>query len=311
MAERYAIVVAVDGSASSRAAARWAATEAVRRDCGVFVVHVHEQPHTDQPSPLGLPEQLREFSQPVVDEAVELVRAAAPDIPVAGRVYLGSPVWTLLAISEQADLLVLGRRGMAVPTAQPVGATTIGIAARAHCPVVAVPVSAAGASSPAGIGSAASRRIVIGLADRPTWGRALDFAIEEAARQAAPLLAVRACNRSTAACLDPMLTRCTQLTEVSHLLAAHLTDRTPKVVATPVVRADRPAGLLSELCRPDDLLVLGQHRHASYLPSVLGGVIADCLRQAPCPVAIVPEPAVTAEQPDQPWVAEAGDLITS
>jgi nucleotide-binding universal stress UspA family protein len=304
MAERNAVTVAVDGSAASLAAVRWAAIEAKRRHTPLRLVHVCDLNEAYAWSMPGLPKHLIELSRPMVAQAVELARRTAPGLQVSDQVLVGPIVRNLLVVSETAGLLVLGRSGQGALAAHLVGSTTNRLAAHAHCPVVAVPANHARPAD-----STEPGRIVVGLADRPTQGAALDFAIAEAARHAVPLLVVRAWHGPVGIGVELVLREDEQLAQVHQLLASHLARCTPPVVTSAMVRAGTPTSVLNGLCRPGDLLVLGQHRHAAFVPPTLGKVIADCLHQAPCPIAVVPEPAVTADVQERPRVSEAAGLI--
>lgn len=304
MAERNAVTVAVDGSAASLAAVRWAAVESARRDTALRLVHVCDVNEAYLWSIPSLPEHLIELSRPMVGEAVELARRTAPGLRVSEQVLVGPVVRTLLVVSETAGLLVLGRSGQGALAAQLVGSTTNRMAAHAHCPVVAVPATDARQTS-----SAEPGRVVVGLADRPTSGAALDFAIAEAARHAVPLLVVRAWHGPVGIGVEPVFREDEQLAQLHQLLAGHLARSEQQVMTSSMVRAGTPVSVLGGLCRSSDLLVLGQHRHAAFVPPTLGKVIADCMHQAPCPIAVVPEPAVTADQQERPRVSEAAGLI--
>lgn len=301
MINRSGIAVAVDGSAVSMAAVRWAAREAAHHRMALTVVHVCEVNSAYLWALPDLPEQLQELSRPMVAEAIELARRTAPEIEVGHRTLVGPAARMLLLISEQASLLVLGRSGKTALAANLVGSLTYRMAAHAHCPVITIP-----AQPNEEDGRPEPKRIVVGVADRPTDGRALDFAVAEAARHGAELLVVRAWH-STA--IDPVFQEDEQLERVNLLVAPHLTACSGNVSAASMIRAGSPASVLAGLCRPDDLLVLGQHRHAPFVPASVGTVIADCLHRVPCPVAVVPEPAVSEVQ-DRPRVAEAAGLIT-
>lgn len=302
MIARSGIAVAVDGSAVSLAAVRWAAMEAARRRVGLTVVHVCEVNSAYLWAAPRLPEQLQELSRPTVVEAMELARRTTPEVEVDDWTLVGPASRMLLLVSEQAGLLVLGRSGKTALAANLVGSVTYRMAAHAHCPVVTI-------SAPANDEHVQSepKRIVVGLADRPTEGRALDFAIVEAARHDAELLVVRAWHSTEA---DPVFREREQLEKLNQLIATHLSRHTVEIPAASMIRAGAPAGALIGSCRPDDLLVLGQHRHAPFVPASVGKVIADCLHRAPCPVAVVPEPAIAENQPERPRVAEAAGLIS-
>jgi nucleotide-binding universal stress UspA family protein len=302
MITRPGIAVAVDGSAASSAAVRWAASEAARRRVALTVVHVCEVNSAYLWALPHLPEQLQELSRPTVVEAMALARRTAPEVEVGDWTLVGPASRMLLLVSEQAGLLVLGRSGKTALAANLVGSVTYRMAAHAHCPVVTIPDQPSEQD-----GQPEPKRIVVGLADRPTAGHALDFAVAEAARHGAELLVVRAWHRTDA---DPVFREAEELERLNQLAAAHLSHHSARISSASMVRAGSPASVLAGLCQPDDLLVLGQHRHAPFVPASVGTVIADCLHRAPCPVAVVPEPAVSEAHQERPRVAEAAGLIT-
>ncbi|MFC7530710.1 universal stress protein [Actinoplanes sp. GCM10030250] len=89
------VLAAVDGSACSLLALRFAAEEAARRGGAVHAVHV-----------------AREGGRAAADHLLDEALAAVPDITgVRRRVLVGSPQEALLRVSRRAGLLVLGPRG--------------------------------------------------------------------------------------------------------------------------------------------------------------------------------------------------------
>ena len=299
---RSGIAVAVDGSPASMAAVQWAAREAAHRRVALTVVHVCEVNSAYLWALPHLPEQLQQLSRPTVVEAMESARRFAPEIEVGEWTLVGPAARMLLLVSEQASLLVLGRSGKTALAANLVGSLTYRMAAHAHCPVITIPAQLSEED-----GRLETKRIVLGLADRPTEGRALGFAIAEAARHGAELLVVRAWHGTDA---DPVFREDEQLERLNQFVASQLSHHSANISTASLIRAGSPASVLSGLCRSDDLLVLGQHRHAPFVPANVGNVIADCLHRAPCPVAVVPEPAVTEARQERPRVAEAAGLIT-
>ncbi|HEU5268912.1 MAG TPA: universal stress protein [Jatrophihabitans sp.] len=305
MIERFAVGVAIDGSAASSAAVRWAAVEAARNGGRLKVIHVCEVNSAYLWAIPDLPEQLQELSRPTVSEAVRLARQTEPGIEVTDWTLVGPAVRMLLLASEYADLIVLGRSGRSSLAAHMVGSTTYRMAAHAHCPVVAIPEPATDETGPR-----EPRRVIVGIADRPTRGHAIDFAIAEADRHGADLLAVKAWSGLGGPGTEPALRESEELDQVNQLLATHLARHSPDLPAATMLRAGSPSSVLSGLCRPDDLLVLGQHRHGPFVPPSIRKVVADCLHHAACPVAVVPEPAVTAEQHERPRVSEATGVVS-
>jgi nucleotide-binding universal stress UspA family protein len=248
---------------------------------------------------------MQELCRPTVAEAVQLARQTAPGIEVTDWTLVGPAVRMLLLASEYADLIVLGRTGRSALAAHMVGSTTYRLAAHAHCPMVAVPPPVTDET-----GIREPRRVIVGVADRPTRGRTINFAITEAERHGVDLLAVRAWSGLGGPGTEPALRESEELDQLNQLLATHLARQSPDLPAATMLRAGSPASVLSGLCRPDDLLVLGQHRHSQFVPPVIRKVVADCLHQAPCPVAVVPEPTVTAEEQERPRISEATGVIS-
>ena len=71
------------------------------------------------------------------------------------------------------------------------------------------------------------------------------------------------------------------------------TDRPNNVMVVAEVVEGRAADVLTMTARHADLLVLGSHGHGR-LHHALGSVSDDCVRQATCPVVIVPPRPATA-----------------
>ena len=123
------VTAGVDGSTESLAAAHWAAREALRRGAALRLVHVwawHPRPAASVP--MGTSE--REWAEQTLDRAVGSVRAAHPDLTIAGRSVSGSAVDALLAAAEEAELLVLGSRGLSGVAGFMVGSVSQRVVAR-------------------------------------------------------------------------------------------------------------------------------------------------------------------------------------
>jgi nucleotide-binding universal stress UspA family protein len=138
--------VGVDGTASSRAALRWAA-EVARAQHG----RLRPVLGWDSPVPAAdhrsvrLARNAHERLAAVLREAGDDVR----DVDVGPLAVRGEASEVLLAAAAQASLLVLGRAGGAdgpVPAGDGVGRRCV---ERAVCPVVVVPASSAALPPPA------------------------------------------------------------------------------------------------------------------------------------------------------------------
>lgn len=160
----------------------------------------------------------------------------------------------------------------------------------AGCPVVTVP-ALADPDAAAAIG-----RVVVGIGDRPTDGRALEFAATEAVRRGVPLTAVHTWH--VGALPPPGLTleqaHPAQLAQRArdHLAAAMLgvSEKWPRLSLHEVVWEGHATELGTRFCGPTDLLVLGRHVDSGLTRNSLGSVLSATLHHAPCAVVTVDEP---------------------
>jgi nucleotide-binding universal stress UspA family protein len=141
------VVVAVDGSAGSRAALRFALDDATRRGVPVEVVVAYRSPDywTDF-NVVGRSEtdrmraRLRSEAEARARTAVdEETRAATGPLPEIGvRAVEGAPADALIRASHGADLLVVGSRGHGGFSSVLLGSTSMQCALHATCPVTVV-----------------------------------------------------------------------------------------------------------------------------------------------------------------------------
>ncbi|MEO6501595.1 MAG: universal stress protein [Jatrophihabitantaceae bacterium] len=292
MTQAEEILVGVDGSPPGRAAIAWALVEARRRACGVLLVHASDVGPGLWTTTPSVRRGLRELAQPIVDHAVAYARGLEPSVQVRGRLILGSPRRALVAASADCVMTVVGRQGKGFLAAHLVGSLSQSLMAHSHNPVIAVAPDADSAMRQP------IQRVVVALGDRPTSMRALDFGIAEAQLHRVRLWVVHAWQvpgwpHSQGAGEDPEsavpgVRIAAETQRISAMLAA-TAPRHDGVDVCPVVLAGRPVQVISEFCRPSDLLVLGQHRHGRYLPPTLGPVVSGALHHAQCAVAVVGE----------------------
>ena len=114
------IVVGMDGSEPSRVALRWALTEAAVRGARVEVVRVFD-PHRGWPGACGVPPlTVAEVTARLEASGRDMVRSVAAEL---GHAIAGMPVEVVAArsaapgevlvrLGRQADLLVVGHRGI-------------------------------------------------------------------------------------------------------------------------------------------------------------------------------------------------------
>ncbi|MEV4639213.1 universal stress protein [Actinoplanes sp. NPDC049548] len=142
MSEWKTIVVGVDGSPGSRKALTWAAAEAADHNADLVVVNVWE--HTLLP-PAGNVTVSERYvpdpSQRTADDLVQVIKEELGDDPailVKPQVKQGRAAKILIDESENADLLVVGKRGHGGFAGLVLGSVSQHVAAYAKCPVAVV-----------------------------------------------------------------------------------------------------------------------------------------------------------------------------
>jgi nucleotide-binding universal stress UspA family protein len=145
-------------------------------------------------------------------------------------------------------------------------------------------------------------RIVVGV-DGSDGGRlALRWAVREAATRGGTVQAVTAwecTDLDPAHADDPVELRTNAERVLAGEIAALPSARV--VVASEVVQG-RAAEALCAAARDADLLVLGGHGHSRVWHTVLGSVSEECVRDAPCPVVVVPSPRLAPVRAAEPAI---------
>ena len=287
-----AVVVGVDGSEPSFAALDWAVAEAMDRRARLRVVHSYSWPlYREQfgALPHG-PEEggLRDAAEQVLAGAVQRVRETAPALPVDGVLQTGPASRRLLAETANAQLLVVGSRGLGGFAGLLLGSVSGQVAAHAQCPVVVV-------RSFTGVAGQWRGRIVVGVEDIDNSADVVEFAMDEAVRLDAGLV--------IAHCMPPpvMVTALpgpamgfddTELVEsAEHRFVeavARWADKRPEVPVSPHFSRRPPAWLLTEVSTSARLVVVGSRGRGGFAGLLLGSVSRQLLHHAACPVAVIP-----------------------
>jgi nucleotide-binding universal stress UspA family protein len=134
------IVVGIDASEDSLRALRWALREAELRQASVELVHAYPIPElTAMPMIVTLPsdDELQKAAEQVLTDALATVGGAA-DIPVTTTARAGSPAAVLCDVARDAELLVVGARGLGGFRGLLLGSVSHQVVAHSPCPVVTV-----------------------------------------------------------------------------------------------------------------------------------------------------------------------------
>jgi len=128
------IVVGVDGSTTSLEALDWAVDEARLRDAPLEVVHVRFL--AERAGKYFADAEAAERS--VLDQASERVRSIAPDVEVVTVLADPPTAKFLIDDSRDAQLLVVGSRGLGGFQELTLGSVSQQCVHHAHCPVVVI-----------------------------------------------------------------------------------------------------------------------------------------------------------------------------
>ena len=136
-AREHRIVVGIDGSQSSVDALSWAAQQARLTGAVLEVVTTWQWP-TSYGFGVIFPEgwDPSEDAKKALDEAIEPVGRAHPEVRIRPRIVEGHPAPVLVAASEGADLLVVGSRGHGEFAGMLIGSVSEHCVTNAHCPVL-------------------------------------------------------------------------------------------------------------------------------------------------------------------------------
>jgi nucleotide-binding universal stress UspA family protein len=281
------IVVGVDGSAGSRAAAAWALDEAARRGAEVEAVYAWALPTFAYSAPeLMVPEPARVEAEgnALLEQALALV-SATTHVKVRSRVEDGRPFEILRRIADEPDvrMLVVGSRGHGDLAELVLGSVSHALSHHSPKPLVIVPK--ADSDAPRG-------RIVVGVDGSPGAAAALEWAAQEARLRGATLEVVVAWSVSKAAFPTRFPMRAPVEGEMQRL-AQDILDRALADMGDPGVLVEGkvlPGGASTVLINRShdaDLLVVGTRGLNRTKEALLGSVSHACIHHTHAPIAII------------------------
>lgn len=282
------IVVGVDGSEASKAAARWAAREASLRGRGLTLVHAVLPPIASSAFGPGLPIGLDSMDEMRTRSLAELdaIASTLPTTDITTHMEIASPSGVLISASMGAEMVVLGSRGHGGFRGLLLGSVSTQVAAHSQCPVVVI------RDQPA----PGAQAVVVGIDGGPATSAALEFAFDTASRHGWKLIAVHAWEVPSYDLLmvpnAPIPVPLGDVADDEIRLAAEVlsgfeaafpdVDVEQRLVRGTAVRAILDASAEAAL------VVVGTRGHGQVLGSILGSVSNGVLHKAHVPVAIVP-----------------------
>ncbi|PJE95121.1 stress-inducible protein [Streptomyces carminius] len=295
------VIVGLDGSSESLAAADWAAREALRRGVPLRLVQVREA----DSHPLLLsnvdPEARKRWEEQPGRVAAELA-GRHPTLEIGTERLDGRPADVLRKAADGAGLLVLGSKGRGALAGFLVGSVALSAAAHVTCPVVLVRAGtteeAAHRDEPEALaagGEAPYRDVVLGLDLSKPCDGLLDFAFDAAARRGAPLRVVHGWNLPAAYGVNPAGFGPGFLDGLAEEKLRALTDalrpwqgKYPDVEVRTQAVVGRIAQQLLEAAEDACLVVVGRRDRRSPLGFHIGPVAHAVMHHATVPVAVVP-----------------------
>lgn len=141
-ADRPIYVVGVDGSDVSIQGLVWAIDRAAADGATVDAVAMWHFPPVGVERP-STGQKIHAETEAMLDDAVDRARNLRPDteVEINTAVYQFPAADRLIAMSEGADLVVVGRRARHV--LGNLGSVSSRVVSHAHCPVVVIPTTAA------------------------------------------------------------------------------------------------------------------------------------------------------------------------
>ena len=139
------IIVGIDGSTRSRQALEWAVNEAAIRHAPLTVLTVQQVMRSFWAGPMIYPEDAelaehaRKIAQEETDEALgELAEDARPP-EISVLAVPGLPAEAILGVAKDADMIVVGSRGVGGFKKLLLGSVACQVTHHAHIPVVVIP----------------------------------------------------------------------------------------------------------------------------------------------------------------------------
>lgn len=277
-------IVGVDGSEGSDDALRWAEAHAPTRAKSIRLVRAWLVTVAGGSGDLGAQVMLEAEPHTAHADVDQLSARLGPlGVSVESAVEYGGPSEVLLGSTRDADLLVLGRRGLGGFRRLLVGSVSHQCATHARVPVVVVPTES---RTDGRLG-----HVAVGFDGSPAAEAALSWALGFTSE--ATLIRVICAGWRT----DVDTNIVDEGTDKSQLGLRSAVDRL-------VGAADRgstvecvfvdgsPRDVLTEASSAADLLVVGERGHRGLSAMLLGSVTTVVLHRSSCPIVVIPVPPV-------------------
>jgi nucleotide-binding universal stress UspA family protein len=276
-----AVVVGVDGSASSLAALDWAADQAHLEGRALTLVHAATlgAVTTREVDSHSVSALLHAEGRAVLQQAHRRVaRRQVGD--VLSEVALDDPATLLVEASRHAALVVVGSHGRGPLASRLLGSVGVHLARHARCPVVVC--------RPGGWQGGGEDGVVVGMDGPGRPGPALEWAARLADLRQLPLTVVHAAPDRPDGTVPVDEPGHEVLRGQLHEAARGLRDRHPDLRVSLRLVGGRPDRALVHAAAGADVLVIGAHARTHLLRAGEHDVTSRTLERAPGVVAVVP-----------------------
>ncbi|MBU3749699.1 MAG: universal stress protein [Mycobacterium sp.] len=285
------VVVGADGSEHCVAALRWAANTAVAYRLPLTVLYAY-------PDAAAEPTLVSEPTG-VLGEAVAVARSTQPGLEIKAIQMPDAPVQSLLAVGQNADVLVLGSRGVEGFRGLLLGSTTLHVAPYASCPVVVVHSGLEGGVPFEYLSDYPGQpgQVILGYDGSPASNRAAAFAFRHAEAIGCGVVAVSVeagRGEPETEQIDPENATPGSDTSAFHSPVIVTASSFPDVPVSFVAGTGRPAEVLLSQAVGAELLVVGSRGSGGFSGLIMGSVSQKVLAHADCPVAVL-HPGIPAE----------------
>ena len=283
------ILVGVDGSDMAVNAVRWAAKTAKLEGADLKIVSAYTTTTSDYAPGLVIPQDvidaIRGEVSKYVQDAAKVAEEVAPGLTIHGSIAEGDAAHVMIDFSADAEMVVLGSRGLGGLKGLFLGSVSTSVAAHAKTKVVIIPTEATLGDGP----------VVVGIDD----SKVSDGAVAEAYRQAdlrkAELIAVHTWTPLDADALHGFGLSADEIDQmsdqavgaVSERMAGYGTDY-PDVEVKRVVIPEEPGKAILEAAGDSAaLIVMGSRGRGGFTGLLLGSRSKKVLHHAQVPVMIV------------------------
>lgn len=288
------VVVGVDGSSWALAAVGWAVAEAILRRTQLTVVHVVEPLAASTLMWPGgrIPEEVLQIqdtdARAVIADAMKVAEDSIGSSyrpQIQSELAVGSIVPSLVELSKDADMLVVGPRGRSRQHRRLLGGSTSGVIRHALCPVAII-------HGPDTSRDSARLPVLLGTDGSPVSELATEIAFSEASWRGVDLVALHVLADTGMSSLYAMEWSALQ-SSMRKPIAERLAtweERYPDVTVNLEVQFESPARQLIDESERSQLVVVGSHGRGGFAGMLLGSVSAAVAQEAVVPVIVARRP---------------------